>query len=63
MERGHDGTRDPHRGPTQRGGPHRGATTGGEGHTGNPHRTHADKMHSNEYAYPAEVQIEVHTKL
>jgi len=43
----HTGTRtgDPHRGPTQRGGPHRGPTTGGEGHTGDPHRTHTDKVH------------------
>jgi len=33
-----------HRGPTQRGGPRRGPTTGGEGHTGDPHRTHTDKL-------------------
>ena len=43
-------TGDPHRGPTQRGGPHRGPTTGGEGYTGDPHKTHTDKLpmsHSN----------------
>ena len=33
-----------HRGPTQRGGPRRGPTTGGDGNTGDPHRTHTDRM-------------------